>query len=163
MALADAVVKQVEESFCVDTTRIFATGWSYGGSMSYATACERPLGAPNGFIRAIAVYSGAQLSGQCTPSMPVGYYASHGTSDSVLNYNSGITLAQNFAKANGCNWMTPTNVTSGNHICTDLMGCKTGYPEQFCSFNGDHTPDPRDPNQQSSWEHENVWKFFSRF
>ena len=163
MALADAVVKQVEENFCVDTSRIFATGWSYGGSMSYATACERPLGAPNGFVRAIAVYSGAQLSGQCTPSMPVGYYASHGTSDSVLNYNSGIMLAQNFAKANGCMWMTPTNVTSGNHVCTDLMGCKSGYPEQFCGFNGDHTPDPRDPNQQSSWEYENVWKFFSQF
>lgn len=163
MALADAVVKQVEENFCVDTNRIFATGWSYGGSMSYATACERPLGAANGFVRAIAVYSGAQLSGQCTPKMPVAYYASHGTSDGVLNYDSGITLARNYAAANGCNWVTPTKVTSGNHVCTDLMGCSSGYPEQFCSFNGDHTPDPRDPNQQTSWEYANVWKFFSQF
>ena len=67
MNFADAVVKAVEDSFCIDTNRIFATGWSYGGSMSYATACARPLGAANGFIRAIAVYSGSQLSGQCTP------------------------------------------------------------------------------------------------
>ena len=162
IALADAVVKQVEENFCVDTTRIFATGWSYGGSMSYATACERPLGAPNGFVRAIAVYSGSQLSGQCTPSMPVAYYASHGTGDNVLTYASGLTLAKNFAKANGCTWMDPPKVTSGNHVCTDITGCKSGYPEQFCSFNGGHTPDPTDSGQPS-WEYANVWKFFSQF
>ena len=165
MALADAVVAEVESNFCIDTNRIFATGWSYGGSMSYQTACERPLGAANGFVRAIAVYSGAQLSAggaACTPSKPVAYYASHGTSDSVLNYSNGLTLAQNFAKANGCTWATPTKVTSGNHVCTDLMGCMSGYPEQFCSFNGDHTPDPRD-GSAASWEYANVWKFFSQF
>ncbi|MES1175527.1 MAG: prolyl oligopeptidase family serine peptidase [Myxococcales bacterium] len=162
MALADAVVKQVEDNFCVDTNRIFATGWSYGGSMSYATACERPLGAANGYIRAIAVYSGARLSGSCTASKPVAYYASHGTHDSVLNYSNGLTLAQDFAKANGCTWATPTAVMSGNHVCTDLMGCKTGYPEQFCSFNGDHTPDPSDGGG-TSWEYANVWKFLSQF
>jgi poly(3-hydroxybutyrate) depolymerase len=164
IALADAVVAQIEENFCVDTNRIFATGWSYGGSMSYKTACERPLGgAANGFVRAIAVYSGAQLSGTCTPSKPVAYYASHGVSDSVLGYDGGVTLTHNFATANGCTWMEPTKVTTGNHVCTNLMGCMTGYPVEFCSFNGDHTPDPRDPGQLTSWEYQNVWTFFSQF
>jgi poly(3-hydroxybutyrate) depolymerase len=161
MALGDAVVAQVEENFCIDTNRIFATGWSFGGSMSYANACERPLGADKGYIRAIAVYSGSQLSGNCKPSKPVAYYASHGTHDSVLPYANGLTLAQNFAMANGCTWATPTAVTSGNHMCTDLMGCMSGYPEEFCSFNGDHTPDPSDGGM--SWEYANVWKFFSQF
>ena len=32
-----------------------------------------------GYVRAVAVYSGAQLSGNCTPTKPVAYYASHGT------------------------------------------------------------------------------------
>jgi hypothetical protein len=43
MLFADAVVSQIEQNFCVDTNRIFATGWSYGASMSEQTACERPL------------------------------------------------------------------------------------------------------------------------
>ncbi|HYQ01931.1 MAG TPA: prolyl oligopeptidase family serine peptidase [Polyangiaceae bacterium] len=172
MNFADAVVKAVEESFCIDTNRIFATGWSYGGSMSYATACERPLGATNGYIRAIAVYSGSQLSGQCTPSKPVGYYASHGTADDVLCYDgnssgcqvgNGMLLAQNFAKANGCTWATPQKVTSGNHACTTLMGCMSGYPEEFCSFNGPHTPDPKDPGQGNSWEYQKAWDFLNQF
>jgi poly(3-hydroxybutyrate) depolymerase len=165
IALADAVVAELEDNFCIDTNRIFATGWSYGGSMSYKTACERPLGGSKdgatGFVRAIAVYSGAQLSGQCTPDMPVAYYASHGTSDSVLNYDGGVGLAQNFANADGCSWSTPERAT-GNHVCTDIMGCPSDYPVRFCSFNGDHTPDPKD-NNQPSWEYQEVWDFLSQF
>lgn len=162
LALADAVVAQVEENFCIDTNRIFATGWSYGGSMSYKTACERPLGSDKGFVRGIAVYSAAQLSGNCTPSKAVAYYGSHGTSDSVLNYDGGVGLSQNFSKVNGCTWMTPAKVTSGNHVCTNLMGCTAEHPTQFCSFNGDHTPDPKDSNQQTSWQYQLVWDFFSK-
>ena len=164
LALADAIVAQIEENFCVDTNRIFATGWSYGGSMSYKTACERPLGGvANGFIRAIAVYSGSQLSGNCTPSKPVAYFASHGTHDSVLNYSNGVGLAQNFAKANSCTWATPTQVNSGQHVCTDEKGCADGYPVKFCSFNGDHTPDPDNGQSGNSWVYQDVWNFFNQF
>ena len=174
LALADAVVAQLEANFCIDTNRIFATGWSFGGSMSYKTACERPLGATNGYIRAIAVYSGSQLSGNCTPTRPVAYYASHGTADPVLCYDSmsassgcstgnGLSLAQNFSTANGCTWMTPTRVTSGPHVCTDMMGCMTGYPVEFCSFNGGHTPFPDTGANPGSWGPGEAWKFLSQF
>lgn len=179
MLLADAVVAQIEQNFCVDTNRIFATGWSYGASMSYETACERPLGGTtsgvNGYIRAVAAYSAAQLSGSCTPSKPVAYYASHGTGDTVLCYDGastncsfasaggGVKLAQNYATVDGCTWMTPTKVTSGSHVCTSMTGCMTGYPVEFCSFNGPHTPDPTDPGQPTSWEYQTAWNFLSQF
>jgi len=132
--------------------------------MSYKTACERPLGGvSNGYIRGVAVYSGSQLSGNCTPTHPVAYYASHGTHDSVLNYSNGVGLAQNFAKANGCTWATPTSVTSGAHVCTNEMGCMTGYPVDFCSFNGDHTPFPDNGQESSSWEAAAAWTFINQF
>ena len=81
----------------------------------------------------------------------------------MLNYDGGVTLAHNFATANGCTWTTPTKVTSGNHMCTNLTGCMTGYPVEFCSFNGDHTPDPKDSGQSNSWEYQNVWTFLNQF
>jgi poly(3-hydroxybutyrate) depolymerase len=165
-ALADAVVAQVEENFCVDTNRIFATGWSYGGAMSYETSCARPLsGGGTGYIRAIAVYSGSPqiTAGPCPPSKPVAYYASHGTADTVLQYSGGVTMAQDYAMTNGCTWTTPTMVTSGNHVCTNETGCMSGYPVEFCSFNGPHTPDPTDSGQSKSWEYQNVWNFFNQF
>ncbi len=178
--LMDAVVKQVTDNFCVDMDHIYATGWSYGASMSYEVACERPLGGPaataNWGVRAIAVYAAAQMSGSCKPSTanPVAYYASHGTHDSVLCYDSsssgcqvggsgGVGLAQNWATADGCTWQTPTKITSGNHTCTKMAGCKAGYPVEFCSFNGDHTAYPDNGTESSSWGPQEVWTFFSQF
>jgi len=173
MELVDAVVKQVTDNFCVDTNRIFATGWSYGASMSYEMACQRPLeqAATHGWgIRAVAVYAAAQLSGSCKPSAtnPVAYYATHGTSggnngDGVLPYSGGVTLAQNMATADGCTWQTPTMVTSGNHVCTKMAGCKAGYPVEFCSFNGNHTAYPDNGQPQGSWGPQEAWTFLSQF
>ncbi|WP_437769229.1 hypothetical protein WMF27_09565 [Sorangium sp. So ce281] len=164
VALADAVVEQVEQNFCIDKSKIFANGWSYGGSMSYRTACSRPLdGAGTWGVRAVAVYNGmAQLSaGNCKPSEAVAFYASHGTNDNVLQYSAGVSMAQTYAGLNGCTWKEPTRAT-GNHVCTNFMGCTTGYPVEFCSFVGPHTPDPpREGGQR--WQPQEVWKFFSQF
>jgi poly(3-hydroxybutyrate) depolymerase len=163
VALADAVVAQIEENFCIDKNRIFANGWSYGGSMSYRTACSRPLGGGESDwgVRAVAVYNGAaQLSsGGCTPSKQVAFYASHGTNDNVLGYDGGVSMANTYATLNGCNWMTPTRAT-GNHVCTNISGCDMGYPVEFCSFVGQHTPDPQEGGQR--WQPQEVWKFFSQ-
>jgi poly(3-hydroxybutyrate) depolymerase len=164
VALADAVVAQIEENFCIDKKKIFANGWSYGGSMSYRTACSRPLGGTEDWgVRAVAVYNGAaQLSsGGCTPSKPVAFYTSHGTNDGVLGYDGGVAMAKTYAEQNGCTWMTPTKAT-GNHVCTNVMGCMTGYPVEFCSFVGGHTPDP--PREGGNrWQPQEVWKFFNQF
>ena len=120
VALADAVVAQVTENFCIDKNRIFANGWSYGGSMSYRTACSRPLGGTGDWgVRAVAVYNGAaNLSAPgCSPSKTVAFYASHGTNDGVLGYDGGVSMATTYARPNGCTSMTPTRAT-GNHGST---------------------------------------------
>ncbi len=165
MKLADAVVAQVEENFCVDTNHIYATGWSYGASMSEQTACERPLGGTGAWgVRAIAIYAVAYLSNStnCKASKPVAYYASHGTNDSVLNYSGGVSIAQTWAGVDGCTWATPPQAT-GSHICTKLTGCTAGYPLEFCSFVGPHTAYPDSGNESSSWGPQEVWTFLSQF
>jgi poly(3-hydroxybutyrate) depolymerase len=166
MQLADAVVKQVEDNFCVDTNRIFATGWSYGASMSQQTACERPLGGTAAWgVRAIAIYAVAYLSNSvnCKVSKPVAYYATHGTHDSVLQYSGGVSIAQTWATADGCTWKTPQMVSSGAHVCTKLDGCMAGYPLEFCSFNGDHTAYPDNGQQNGSWGPQEAWTFLNQF
>lgn len=42
IAFTDAILQSVKDSLCVDESNIFATGWSYGGSMSFSAACSRP-------------------------------------------------------------------------------------------------------------------------
>jgi poly(3-hydroxybutyrate) depolymerase len=164
VALADAVVAQIEENFCIDKKKIFANGWSYGGSMTFRTACSRPLGGTGTWgVRGVAIYNGAAglSSGGCTPSKTVAFYASHGTNDNVLQYSEGLSMAATYAKLNGCTAMTPTKA-SGNHVCTNYAGCMAGYPVEFCSFVGPHTQDPpREGGQR--WQPQEVWKFFSQF
>ena len=164
VALGDAVVAQIEENFCIDKNKIFANGWSYGGSMTFRTACSRPLdGTGTWGVRAVAIYNGAEQlsSGGCKPSKAVAFYASHGTNDTVLSYDGGISMAQTYGKLNGCTWVTPTKAT-GNHVCTSQTGCAAGYPDEFCSYVGPHTPDPpREGGQR--WQPQEVWKFFSQF
>jgi poly(3-hydroxybutyrate) depolymerase len=180
MALADAVVQQIEQNFCIDTNRIFASGWSYGASMSEQTACERPLGGTQSAgwgVRAIAIYAVAYLSNStnCKATKPVAYYATHGTCDSVLTYDGtsrcstqtmesgGVGIAKTWAGVDGCTWQLPTKVTSGAHVCTKLSGCMSGYPLEFCSFNGDHTAYPDSGNESSSWGPAEAWAFLNQF
>ncbi|CAI4213622.1 unnamed protein product [Parascedosporium putredinis] len=54
----DDMVSTIGNALCIEETLRFSTGFSFGGSMSFAIACARP-----DIIRAIAVLSGAQLSG----------------------------------------------------------------------------------------------------
>lgn len=42
IAFTDAILNQIFDQLCVDESNVFATGFSYGGAMSYSAACARP-------------------------------------------------------------------------------------------------------------------------
>jgi poly(3-hydroxybutyrate) depolymerase len=160
VAFTDAILAQVEAALCIDTTRIFATGFSYGAGMSYAVACARP-----DVFRGVALYSGALLSGCDGGTKPIAFYASHGLSDSVLDISAGRILRDHFVEVNG---VTPQNppepdIGSGTHICTKYQGGSPQYPVVWCAFDGDHTPNPHDSGQGTSWNPPEVWDFISQF
>lgn len=160
VTFTDAVLAQVENELCVDTTRVFANGFSFGASMSYALACARP-----NVFRGVAAYSGAQISGCSGGTTPVAYYASHGVQDAVISINTGRTLRDHFVAVNGCTPQTPPEPASGSpsHICTTYQGCSAGHPVTWCAFDGDHNPAPRDAGQTSSWNPAQAWSFISQF
>ncbi|WP_327010488.1 cellulose binding domain-containing protein [Dactylosporangium sp. NBC_01737] len=164
LTLVDDLTKLIESSLCVDTTQLFALGWSYGGAMSYAIACARPT-----VFRAVSVLSGANLSGCSGGTQPVAYFGIHGTHDSVLNISSGRSLRDTFVRNNGCTAQSPREPSQGSltHITTTYSGCRSGYPVQWAAFDGDHTPSPVDgsgsPNDARTWTSGEIWKFFSQF
>ncbi|MGC4773628.1 cellulose binding domain-containing protein [Micromonospora sp. DT44] len=164
LTLFDDISRQVENDLCVDTTQRFALGWSYGGAMSYAVACARP-----NVIRAVAVLSGANLSGCNGGTQPVPYFGIHGIHDSVLNISQGRALRDTFVRNNGCTAQSPREPSQGSltHITTTYSGCRSGYPVQWAAFDGDHTPSPVDgsgsPNDSRTWTSGEIWRFFSQF
>jgi Cellulose binding domain/Prolyl oligopeptidase family len=153
-----------EADLCIDTSEIFAMGWSYGGAMTYAVACAMPA-----VFRAVAVYSGADLSG-CSPgTQPVPYLGFHGVSDNVLPIADGRALRDTFVRNNGCTPQNPAEPAPGSltHIVTAYSGCRSGYPVIWAAFDGGHTPDPVDGSTVSSgvrtWTKTVAWNFFTQF
>ncbi len=164
LTLVDDLNNLIGNDLCVDTTLRFALGWSYGGAMSYALACARPT-----IFRAVAVLSGANLSGCNGGTQPVAYLGIHGTRDSVLNISSGRSIRDTFVRNNGCAAQNPAEPGQGSltHIVTSYSGCRTGYPVRWAAFDGDHTPNPVDGSTSSSgartWTSSLIWEFFTQF
>lgn len=164
ITLIDDLIRLVEADLCVDTSQVFAMGWSYGGAMSYALACARPS-----VFRAVVVYSGANLSGCSGGTQPVAYFGIHGTHDSVLNVSSGRTLRDTFVRNNGCTAQSPREPAQGSltHITTAYAGCRAGYPVQWAAFDGDHAPHPVDGTTATSgtrtWTSAAVNAFLAQF
>jgi poly(3-hydroxybutyrate) depolymerase len=164
VTFVDDMLRQLEAGLCVDTTQIFSSGFSYGAAMSYALACARPT-----VFRAVAVYSGANLSGCSGGTQPVAYIGLHGIRDNVLPISSGRALRDTFVRNNGCTPQNPPEPANGSltHIVTTYSGCRTGYPVVWAAFDGaGHDPAPIDGctcDGWRTWTSGVVWSFFTQF
>ncbi|SCG62101.1 ricin-type beta-trefoil lectin domain protein [Micromonospora humi] len=159
----DDMIRLIEADLCVDTTQLFALGFSYGGGMSYALACARA-----NVFRAVAVYSGGQLSGCSGGTQPIAYLGIHGIGDPVLGISAGRSLRDTFVRANGCTAQSPPEPRAGSltHVTTAYSGCRSGYPVVWAAFDGGHTPGPVDGGGDSgarTWTKTEVWRFFTQF
>jgi len=167
VAFTDDILAQLEGGLCIDKTRIFATGFSFGAGMSMALACTRA-----DVFRAVAFFSGADLTSSCptTLTRPIAYYASQASQDANgLSPTSPITgemKQAQFAAVNGCT-AEPASTTypaAGKaHTCTIYKNCSAGHPTEYCVFNGPHGWEPVDPGQTTSWDPPEAWKFIAQF
>jgi poly(3-hydroxybutyrate) depolymerase len=163
--LTDAILAELEADLCIDKTRIFATGFSFGGAMSLALACQRA-----DVFRGVAFFSGADLTGSCTGTLtkPIAYYASQASGDSSGDPipSSGRIKQAQFAEVNGC--MPEPDATTfpspgQPHKCTVYQGCSAGHPTVYCVFDGAHGWEPRDPGESMSWNAPAAWDFITQF
>ncbi len=164
VTFVDDMIMRIENDLCVNTARRFATGFSWGGGMSYALACARAT-----VFRAVAVIAGAQISGCSGGSQPIAYFGLHGISDNVLSISQGRALRDTFVRNNGCAAMNPAEPAPGSrtHITTAYSGCRAGYPVQWAAFDNGHMPGPVDGTYAESgvttWTKGEIWRFFAQF
>ena len=164
ITFTDDMIRMIQNDLCVDTTQLFAMGFSYGGGMSYAIACARAS-----VFRAVVVYAGAQLSGCSGGTQPIGYFGIHGISDNVLNISQGRSLRDRFLRNNGCAAQNAPEPApgSGTHLTT-VYSCRAGYPVQWAAFDGGHGPGPVDgcsgcEDGVRTWTKAEAWRFISQF
>jgi poly(3-hydroxybutyrate) depolymerase len=149
VAFAQAMVDWMRSSYCIDNTRIFSVGFSYGAIMSNTVGC-----AMGDVFRAIAPMSGSgpRSFGGGSCKGPVAAWLAHGTNDSTVSFASGEGSRDHWVMANGCDTQTmPTSPSP----CVAYQGCDDGYPVTWCEFSGGHT--------QFSGAGSAIWAFFSQF
>jgi polyhydroxybutyrate depolymerase len=142
----NAMVTQFEAQLCVDEGRVFATGFSMGAIMTITIGCGE-----GDVFRAIAAMSG-EISGSCSASHPIAYWASHGMSDPTIAIADGEAARDKFVSIDHCGSTTTAADANG---CVDYQGCTAGDPVVWCPFDGVHEPPP--------FAGTAIWSFLSQF
>jgi poly(3-hydroxybutyrate) depolymerase len=128
----EAMLADVQSNYCVDNDRIFSTGFSYGGMMSYAVGCNL-----SHVFRAIAPMAGANYSDPSCAGTgpPIAMWGAHGTNDEVVPLNDGRNSLQKVLQQNHCGTeTTPVDPSP----CVQYQGCDPGYDVTWCEWNGPH-------------------------
>jgi polyhydroxybutyrate depolymerase len=140
VAFTSDMIDRISAEYCVDPSRIYATGLSNGAFMSYRLACEL-----SGRIAAIGPVAWVTVVDPCLPSRPVPIISFNGTADLLVWYHGGIyenvprTIAR-WSRRNGCSREKETVYEKGNVTCETYRECKGGATVELCTiYGGGHT------------------------
>lgn len=184
----DEMITTMFDNYCIDTTRVFATGFSFGAMFTNSLAQDLQER-----LRAVAVYATADYNiwlpaNSNNPGrydakdLPIAWMGVHGKRDGVCNYDRAKTSAlPRILKRNGKadvngNFTDASsekpqefNGTAG-HLCYDFKTVDERFPVKWCSWNGEHQWTAHDGSNtstgqgwQNTWVPEEVHKFFEQF
>jgi polyhydroxybutyrate depolymerase len=142
-----ALLERLEGALCIDESRIFATGFSMGGMMTITVACDL-----SDIFRAVAPMSGSLQNGCAASGQHIAYWSSHGTNDPTIAISQGEAARDEFVQRNHCQTSTTPIQPDG---CVAYDGCDSGYPVDWCPFEGVHEPPP--------FSGPAIWAFLSQF
>jgi polyhydroxybutyrate depolymerase len=134
VSLMRAIFAEVGKHVNIDLRRVYATGLSNGGYLSYRLACEASdlfvAVAPSaGAIGTAAIGGGTATTSDltaCAPTHKVSVLDIHGTSDPIIAYTTqkpSLAIAQ---ASDGCSMTTvPATVvpSGGDTTCVSFAGC----------------------------------------
>jgi polyhydroxybutyrate depolymerase len=149
VAFVQKLYELLRTNYCVDETRVFSTGMSYGGIMSNTLGCSM-----GDVFRAIAPMAGSgplSFRGGACKGQPA-VWLTHGNTDTVVSFASGQASRDHWVKSNHCDMQTMPTAPAG---CLAYQGCDEGRPVHWCEFAGGHTVPP--------FASEAIWNFFAQF
>ncbi len=159
-----AMITWLGANLCVDTSRIFSDGMSYGGMMSETIACQMP-----DVFRAIGSMSGSMFgSTRSCVAKPIAAWITHGDADTTVPISGDITARDMIVANNGCDTTNTSTIdlldtarigdaASTNVTCTVYNQCTAGnYPVIWCPVTGEGHAIP-------SFAGAEIAKFFGQF
>jgi polyhydroxybutyrate depolymerase len=140
VAFLTALVPALAARYCIDTTRVYATGVSGGGRMASQLACDSSRA-----FAAVAPVAGLRLPSPCPATRPVPVIAFHGTADPIDPYNghgqaywtySVPVAAQRWGAKDGCR-PTPQTSSAAGYTLTTYSGCSGDAVVELYSLTGE--------------------------
>ena len=163
--LFDELLAMLEDSFCIDSSRVFSTGFSYGSMFSNGLSWNH-----QDVLRAVAVYETAERNIWLPQrkNMGVGWMGVLGLDDNLCTPEMGrnardIILTLNSEGGKAKNERAEEAQRNAAHKCYDYTTVEERFPVRWCTQSGGHIWDHKDPGQQKSWVPETTWDFFSKF
>ncbi len=173
-----ALLDTLSSRYNIDTNRIYATGMSNGGFMSYRLACEL-----SNRIAAIAPVAASMSLSNCNPERAVPIIHFHSFQDSNVPYLGGegdglsnhhntpqdsVLLA--WKNINDCKMQVDTVVNNDQFLFTTMAGCDCGVEiQRYLTTDGGHswpggnqTP-IGDPTSTAINANDLMWSFFSKY
>lgn len=143
----EALLDTLQAELCVDRSRVFAVGFSYGAIMTATLGCEL-----YDRLTAVAPMS-ASLPEGCGDGLPkLAYWGSHGTEDQTIPIAQGEAVRDSYIARNHCDSTPPPVDANG---CVAYLNCDAGAPTVWCPFSGEHVPAP--------FVGAALWPFFAQF
>lgn len=128
------LIDKISEDYCINQDRIFATGISNGGFLSYRLGCE--LSDRIAAIAPVASANYTNLSLSCEPTRPVPVLAFNGTADVLVPYINGQLSIEAWAYNNGCSDETTVVYQKGDVTCRAYQDCEEDASVVFCTIEG---------------------------
>jgi len=177
ISFTSALIDSLIATYNIDSSRVYATGFSNGGFFSHRLACE--LG---GRIAAVASVSGTftpTMASSCSPSRPISVLQIHGTTDGVVPYNGttgngGMTsvdsVINHWRNYNNCgptpavNAVPDLDTTDGSTVerITYSGGDGATVVELLKISSGGHDW-PGTAGNMDIIAAEEIWQFFARY
>jgi polyhydroxybutyrate depolymerase len=178
VGFTEALLDELSSNYNIDNQRVYATGMSNGGYMSFHLACQLP-----GRFAAIASVTGAMTQDSrffCQVDRAFPVLQIHGTEDPVVPYDGAfwsiaIPEVLTFWKVNNDADSNPEIIEVPNINTFDQStvehqiwrGSQGITVEHFKVFNGEHTwpgaPIPLGVTNQDINACEEIWKFFNKY
>jgi len=175
------MVKRISAQLQIDPGRVYASGMSNGGMMSYRLACEAA-----DVFSAIAVVAGTDNTRLCQPIRPVAVLHIHAKNDDHVLFNGGAGPAAFSKEAETQHTSIPDTVAKWTHLdacslppkrvldrpgasCESYAPCAGGSAVQLCvtdtgahSWPGGHKTRGGEQPSQALSANQVMWDFFSQ-
>jgi polyhydroxybutyrate depolymerase len=165
-----ALIDTMAVSYSIDQDRIYSTGMSMGGFMSYRLACDL-----EDRIAAIASVTGLLATNPCTPSRPMPILQMHGTADPVVPYTFVSNTISFWTLHNGCPGepivtnLPDIDTTDQSTVTISYYGpCEDHTEVMLYTINGGEHTWPGALINIGITNHDingcvEIWKFFQRY